>query len=353
MRRVIFSMLILCGTASAPVVAQWLNYPTPGIPRLPNGQPDLNAAAPKTADGKPDLTGLWRVNAGFAYGANVVADLSPEDILPWAEQLSRERTLNLGIDDPSAIGCLPRGPRNITGSSLGQLMKVVQTPTLITMLYEELTYRQIHMDGRPLPKEPSPSFMGYSVGRWEADTLVVESVGFNDRTWLDFSGHPHTEALRIIERYRRVNFGRVDLQVTFDDPGAYRRPWTVPVAVTLAPDTELLEFVCNENESRRTSLTGRTSAQQRLSIPEQTLDEYVGNYVVSAGSTRLFKSVQVRRVGADLFLDADGKGNLLLVPISATEFDARVMTLHFERDATGVVARAVNAGTGQVLTKVR
>ena len=128
--------------------AQWLNYPTPGIPRTADGRPDLNAPTPQTTDGKPDLTGLWRVSSGFGYGGNIVADLAPEEILPWAEKQSRATLLNLGVDDPSSIGCLPRGPRYITGGANGVLAKFVQTPTLITILYEELAYRQSLVCGR-------------------------------------------------------------------------------------------------------------------------------------------------------------------------------------------------------------
>ena len=333
--------------------AQWLDYPTPGIPRTADGRPDLNAPTPQTTDGKPDLTGLWRVSSGFGYGGNIVADLAPEEILPWAEKQSRATLLNLGVDDPSSIGCLPRGPRYITGGANGVLAKFVQTPTLITILYEELAYRQIFMDGRPLPKDPNPSFMGYSVGRWEGDTLVVESIGFNDRTWLDFSGHPHTEQLRITERYRRINLGRIEIQVTFEDPGAYRRPWTVPVTAALRADTDLLESVCNENDARRTMLSGLTPEQQRISIPARTLDEYAGTYTVPAGTGLPFRTARIRHVSGELFLDADGKGNILLVPVSETEFSARVLSFVFQRDASGAVTQAFNPVTGVVLQRQR
>ncbi len=358
MSRVV-SALALAATVlvAASADAQWFNYPTPGIPRAADGKPDLKAPAPLTPDGKPSLAGTWRVNAGTAY-ANIVTDLADNEVMPWAEALSRQRMSDLGKDDSSTIGCLPRGPRYITnGGGGGGLVKIIQTPSVIVMMYEELAYRQVYMDGRTLPKDPNPSFMGYSVGRWEGDVLVVESIGFNDRTWLDFAGHPHTESLRITERYRRISVGRMELQVTFEDAGAYGRPWTVPVDVTLASDTDLLEFVCGENDGRRASFTGRTPEQQRISLPPATLAEYAGTYVPPAAA-RLpfpFKSLQIRNVGSDLFLDIDGRGKLLMVPLSTTLWSIRVISLDFKRDETGAVTRSVIVGYGNevVLTKQR
>ena len=264
--------------------------------------------------------------------------------MAWSDTLYRQRMSDLGKDDPSTIGCLPRGPRYITsGGGGGGLVKIIQTPTVILMMYEELAYRQIFMDGRTLPNAPNPSYMGYSIGRWEGDVLIVESSGFNDRTWLDLGGHPHTEALRITERYRRISVGGMELQVTFDDPGAYGRPWTVPVDVALAPDTDLLEFVCNENETARSRLSGRTLEQQRISLAPSTLEQYAGTYV-PVPAARLpfpFKSLQIRRVGSDLFLDVDGRGKLLMVPLTTTQLSIRLMSLEFQRDAAGNVTQAV------------
>src|SRR5215469_3087231 len=217
-------MAAMLAIASVPTTAQWLNYPTPGIPRTVNGKPNLSAPAPKTTDGKPDLTGLWRLGVEVGISANITAGLASEDIRPWANALSRQRLEDFGKDDPEITGCKPGGPRHITH---GGLTKIVQAPTLIVMLYEDLSYRQIFLDGRQLPVDPNPSWMGYSVGRWEGETLVIESAGFNDRTWLDFAGHPHTEALRITERYRRRDFGHMDLDMTYSDPGAYMKPRTI------------------------------------------------------------------------------------------------------------------------------
>jgi len=242
MRAVSFAGILFLHATS--LSAQWLNQPTGGIPRTSDGKANLAAAAPRTSDGKPELSGLWRLGVEIGVGANITADLSPGDIQSWAATLSRERLGNFGKDDPEITGCLPGGPRHITRAGLA---KIVQTPSVIVILYEDLAYRQIFLDGRQLPQDPNPNWMGFSVGHWEGDTLVVESAGFNDRTWLDFAGHPHTEALRMTERYRRRDFGHMDLQVTLNDPQAYARPWTVSAGGTLAADTELLEYVCLEN----------------------------------------------------------------------------------------------------------
>lgn len=213
------------------VAAQWLNYSTPGIPRLPDGKPNLAAPAPRTSDGKPELSGLWRLNPGFGYIVNIASDLKPAEVFPWAEALYRQRLDDFGKDDPHSVKCLPGAPRKIASVISGTMAKLIQTPSLITILYDDLSYRQVFLDGRELPKDPNPSFMGYSTGHWEGDTLVVQSTGFNENTWLDFGGHPHTESLRVTERFRRRDFGHIDLQVTFEDPKAYARPFTVPISV--------------------------------------------------------------------------------------------------------------------------
>jgi hypothetical protein len=180
---------------STSVTAQWLNLPTPGIPRTADGKPNLAAPAPRTPDGKPDLSGLWMLNAGPGHLANIAADLKPAEIQPWADELYKRRLGNLGNDDPWTVQCLPAGPRAILKGGDGPA-RIIQTRALVLILYDDLTYRQIFLDGRALPKDPNPSWMGYSVGRWEGDTLVVESTGFNERSWLDMGGHPHTESLR-------------------------------------------------------------------------------------------------------------------------------------------------------------
>jgi hypothetical protein len=195
-----------CGSgfrAGAGAVDQLSNT---GIPRTPDGKPNLNAPAPRTSDGKPDLSGAWGISAG-KYLMNIAADLKPTDVRPWAMENVKRSFANLGRDNPGT-NCLPNGPETIMNGSLPK--KILQMPNLIVILEETLEYRQIFLDGRPLPKDPNPSFKGDSVGHWEGDTLVVESTGFNGRNWLDVMGHPHSEELRLTERFRRTKFGRLE-----------------------------------------------------------------------------------------------------------------------------------------------
>ncbi len=254
----------------------WINYPTPGIPRLADGRPNLGAPAPRTRNGKPDLSGVWN-RISPRYRINIAADLQTEEVQPWARSLVARREENLGKDS-MATQCLPLGPQYTTdsdGTGSG-MMKIVQSEKLILILNPDLTYRQIFLDGRQLEDSPNPSWMGYSVGHWDGDTLVVESFGFNDRTWLDTSGHPHGEALRETERYRRRDFGHIDIDVTLADPAVYARPWTVSVEAELAADTELLEFVCNEDSSRREHWVGKASddAKSQVRVAPEILASY-------------------------------------------------------------------------------
>jgi hypothetical protein len=239
---------------SGPLSSQWLNYPTPGIPRLPDGKPNLSAPAPKTPDGKPDLSGIWLTGGG--YTRNIAKDLKPGEVSfqPWAAALYQHRVDTNGKEDPQAYCVLSGVPRE---NVVPYPFKILNTNGPIVILYEALhSYRQIFMDGRPLPKDPNPSWMGYSVGHWDGDTLVVESAGFVDNNWLDNSGHPGTEALRLTERFRRRDFGHIDAQITIDDPKAYTKPWTVNLQFTLT-DTELIEYVCDENEKDVRHLVGK------------------------------------------------------------------------------------------------
>jgi len=252
--------------AVLPLTGQWLGYAANGVPRLKDGKPNLAAPAPKARDNRPDLSGTWWVpNRGTEgltdpppkYLVNLAADLKPEDfpILPWAEALSRQRAADLGKDSPFSR-CLPLPVPTIFTEPLP--FKILQMPTLTAILFESQgRYRQIFTDGRSLPKDPQPTWLGYSVGKWEGDTLVVETTGFNDQSWLDARGHPHTDALRVTERFRRPDFGHIELRATIDDPKAYSRPWTVTIPIELMPDTELLEQVCNENEKDVPHLVGK------------------------------------------------------------------------------------------------
>lgn len=241
-RRIVVAVALLA--IGSPVAAQWINHPTPGIPRLPDGTPDLSAPAPKTADGRSDIAGLWRPPSGSVR--DITRNLDGE--LParsWAAALYAERQANNSQDDPTSR-CVPGGvPRS---NLVGYPYKILNTPGVVVILYEAVHhYRQIFTDGRLLPEDPNPNWMGYSVGRWDGDTFVVETAGFNDDGWLDNGGHPSTSALRVTERFRRKDFGHLDVDITVDDPKAYTKPWTITLALTLAADDEILEYICSDN----------------------------------------------------------------------------------------------------------
>jgi hypothetical protein len=256
MRRILF--ILALALAESPADGQWLNYRVPGTPRLADGAPNLSAPAPRAPDGRPDLSGIWevvgdqvmptdgRVRSKYIY--NLAADL-PEGapLQPWARALYEVRRKGQGVGAPSER-CLPHG---IPDAMLTRTLpfKIVQTPGVTIILFEEFNnWRQVFTDGRPLPADPNPAWLGYSIGRWEGDTFVIETSGFNDRSWLDASGMPHTEALRTTERLRRRDFGHMEVQFTFDDPKAFTKPWSVTVQLNLLPDTDLLEHHCDNEK---------------------------------------------------------------------------------------------------------
>jgi len=230
--------------STLPLQAQWLNYPTAGIPRTKDGKPNLAAPVPKLADGTPDLSGIW-MEPGLKYLINVAADLKEVPFQPWAEAEYKKRVDTLGKDDPNNL-CLPSGyPEK---DAVTSPWKIVQTPGLVIILYESRTiFRQIFTDGRKLPVDPNPNWQGYSIGHWDGDTLVVETAGSNGKAWMDTNGHPVTDALKLTERFHRRDMGHLDLEITIDDPKAYTKPWTVKQVANLQPDTELLEYICEEN----------------------------------------------------------------------------------------------------------
>jgi len=252
-----------------------VNYPTPGIPRTRDGKPNLTARAPRASNGKPDLSGVWHVEATpleeqkrlfgpnietvalpgmepdqiSKYVLNILADFKPEEspMRPEAAAILRQRSQ---LDRPS-LNCLPW---SVPASTLfAPVHKIVQTSGLIVMMLEvdSGATRQIYTDGRKLPADPDPLWYGYSVGHWEGDTLVVETAGFNDKSWLDSMGHPHSDALRVLERDRRRDFGHMDVEITIDDPKMYTRPFTFKVTQLFQPDTDILEYLCAENERDR------------------------------------------------------------------------------------------------------
>jgi hypothetical protein len=237
----------------SPLPAQWTTK-SPNIPRLKNGEPNLSAPVPRRA-GKPDLTGMWIADPPKLRDASIgMAGGLP--MQPWAQKLFDQRkTGELSAEDPDA-NCLPQGVPKIDSTPLP--FKLFQEPDVIIFLFEAFDqFRQVFMDGRPLPKDPNPQWFGYSVGKWDGDTLVVESSGFNGKAWLDQVGHPSTEQLHVIERFHRRDFGHMDVTSTVDDPGAYTKPWSYSQPLTLMADEDLLELVCNENNRDLQHLKGK------------------------------------------------------------------------------------------------
>ncbi len=314
----------------APVAsAQWLNYPTPGIPRTPDGKPNLTAPTPRTADGKPDLSGVWSGPGAGSYDRNIARDLKPADIQPWAEALYQQRVLNEGKDSPRA-SCLPDP---FVYYHAVDLIRIVQTSGLIVMLYQGTTnsvHRTIFTDGRKLPADPNPTWMGYSVGHWEGDALVVDTAGFNDRGWLDIEGHPHTEALHITERYLRRDFGHMDLDITIDDPKTFTRPFSLKMVKSLEPDTDLIESVC-ENDRSVPHMLGGTGA----ALAPEVLSKYTGIYELGPG-----REAVITREGDLLFLQIGANPlKLPLVVDSETVFISRTNgdLVEFLEDSKGAV----------------
>jgi hypothetical protein len=257
-RRLGVGILAVCVCLSTAPRAQWLDYRSSATPRLPDGRPNLNAPTPRTPDGKPDLSGIWdvvgdrvmptdgRVRSKYVY--DIASDLpGGAPFLPWAKALHAERQRALGVGAPTEQ-CLPHG---IPDAMLTRTLpfKIVQTPGVTIILFEEFNnWRQVFTDGRPLPTDPQPAWLGYSVGAWEGDTFVITTTGFNDKSWLDAGGTPHTEALRTTERLTRTAFGHMEITFTFDDPKTFTKPLTVRVNQRLMVDQEMIEFICNENE---------------------------------------------------------------------------------------------------------
>ena len=326
-----FAALGASALLAAPADAQWLKLKTPGVPRTADGKPNLKAPAPKQA-GKPDLSGLWRFNSD-AYAQNVTVDLKPEEIDPKVVELYKQRMEDLAKDDPSTFRCLPSGPRQLFAPS--SWVRIIQTPTVIALLYEDLIYRQIFMDGRALPKDPNPSFMGYSVGRWDGDTLVVDSIGFNETTWLDFGGHPHSEALKITERFKRTDLGHLDVQVRLEDPKYYKRAWDVPLKGDLVTDTEMIEYVCSENQKDVEHLVGKASDEKKFAVKvaPQILSRYVGAYTFKDPTDPAnIMRMNVTLAGDALFLDIGGKDKQEMVALSEKTFSMMGIRVDFETD---------------------
>lgn len=257
---------LVCGLVlSAMASAQWIHYPTAGVPKAKDGTPNLTAAAPRAADGKPDFSGMWVTAEGLPCPKTLLDDTgdclekSPLSryaidlnqavsgglpFQPWALDVITQRKEH-GLDPH--VRCMPSNfPRMFT---LPHLTKFLQSRGELALLNEfNASYRQIFLDGRPLPADPQPSWNGYSTGKWDGDTLIVRTNGFPDDLWMDMTGTPLTSAATVTERFRRPNFGTLEIEAVVDDPKAYTRPWTLKLTDKIVLDTELMDEICLENE---------------------------------------------------------------------------------------------------------
>jgi hypothetical protein len=327
MRLFLAALVLMAGTI--PAAAQWLDRPTPGIPRTPDGKPNLTAPAPRGPDGKPDLTGVWN-------GGTVLGRPEPADLQPWVLDLARKHQQEYHRSRPY-YQCRPSGPE---AERYGGWKRVLQTPTVIAILNDDLTYRVIHMDGRALEAEPAPSWTGYSVGRWEGDTLVVESNGYNEKVWTSRYGVSHSDALRVTERYRRTDVGHMQVEVTYTDPGAYVKPWGFKTTMALAADTEMLEAVCERSSEHWGSLSDAAGAA--VTVPRDVLARYVGvykgiyggrerTYEVSLSGDQLIASIVGPAIEGGLGAAGLDEGTPRpLVPISQTVFEGLGLGYQFE-----------------------
>jgi hypothetical protein len=328
------ALAALSSLLSAPVAAQWIDFKTPGIPRLPNGKANLSAPAPRTAEGKPDLSGIWRSGGtGPKYDYDVAQNLKPGEIQPWAESLRLQRVQEFRKDSPLAH-CLPVSLPFLNNRGLA---RIVQTPGLMVVLHESPNspHRTIYMDGRELPKDPNPTWLGYSVGRWEGDTLVVETNGFNDKGWLDVGGHPQTESLRLTERFRRRDLGHMELEMTFNDPKTFTKPFSIRIENVLEPDTAILEDVC-ENERDASHLSGG------ITLGPEIFSKYAGVYEFAPG-----REVVVSFSGNLLLVqERPNAPNTVFVPRTETTFLGSVINegIEFVKDAQGNVTHLVWRG---------
>ena len=337
----IFFVLFMLLTITTPATAQWLDRPWTGIPRTAYGEPDLSAPAPRGLDGKPDFTGVWT-------GPPPVASLDPAILQPSFAALANQRQQDFYKERP-LFRCLPNGPET---ESSGGWKRVIQTPQTIVILNEDLTYRVIHMDGRELEADPIPSFTGYSVGHWLGDTLIVDTNGFNDQTWVSRYGVSHTEGLRVNEQFTRSDFGHMQVKVTFTDPGAFSTPWGFDMSMELAADTEMLESVCERGSDDWTGNLSDTEAK-RVSVPPETLAQYAGVYRgIYGGGERTY---EITVDGGELIATIIGTYSALglgaagleqgvpraLVPLSQTLFDGLGLGYRFIVNDDGEVESVI------------
>jgi hypothetical protein len=321
------TVLLCLSLAGAPLQAQWFDWQSPLVPRTADGRAKLDAPVPRTPDGGVDVSGLWVPDD--ARGSL----FDETKILGWALEAMAEAESSFYTNDPR-FHCLPSGPSSYpAGASVGGTRRILQRPDIIGVLNPDMTYRQIFMDGRELEPEPLlPTWMGYSVGRWDGDTLVVESNGYNDKTWLTREGMPHTERLRISERYTRRDYGHMTLEIRYEDPGTFTEPVQATVDLVLRPDGAMLEVVCNESETGQRHYSGELSQAEEkvVEVPLRALESYVGTYRgVWLGN---LVTAEVTLEDGELFLRrtprySDTGGNTdydtsRLIPQSETAFDS-------------------------------
>lgn len=331
MRLFLAALILTMGASTAG--AQWLDRPWPGIPRTADGKPNLTAPTPRGPGGKPDLTGVWD-------GPVPEAVLDPANEKPWVNELVRQRQREYHKGRPF-YQCLPSGPE---ADRFSGWRRILQTPTALVILNEDLSYRMIFMDGRELEANPAPSWMGYSVGHWDGDALVVDSNGYNDKTWLSRYGQAHTQDLRVREVYRRADFGHLRVEVTFTDPTAYVKPWGFTSDLDLQADTEMLESIC-ERSSEHWSGTVSDAERRAVTVAPDILERYVGEYAGAyAGVNR---TIAVTLAGNQLIARVTGAASVdggemrPLVAQSDTLFEGVGLGYQFIVDDKGVATAVV------------
>jgi hypothetical protein len=325
MRLLLTALALIVGTT--PAAAQWLDRPWPGIPRTADGKPNLTAPTPRGADGRPDFTGNWS-------GPVPEIHFDPAIAQPWVNDLIRQRQREYHKGRP-LYNCLPNGPEADRSAAW---KRILQTPNAIAILNEDLSYRVIHMDGRELEANPAPSWMGYSVGRWDGDALIVDSAGFNEKTWLSRYGQPHSQMLRIREVFRRRDFGHLQVEVTFTDPSLYAKPWGYTASMQLEADTEMLESICERSSDQWQG--GPVAADTAVTVAPEVLARYVGVYHGLYGGEK--RVIVVTLAGDQLIAKVTGRAAVdggemrPLIPQSQTTFDGAGIVYQFVVGADGV-----------------
>jgi hypothetical protein len=335
-----FALLVtLCMSADA----QWLHYPTPGVPRTADGKVNLAASAPRAPDGRPDLSGVWKSPNADRLEANIAQGPNAGAVQPWAQALFDKRLGDVRADSPRAR-CLPL---SVPFHNVFDLLRIVQTPVLTVLMYEapNNVFRTVFTDGRDLPADPNPTWLGYSIARWDGDTLVITSSGFNDLGWLDFGGHPQSGTLRLTERLHRRDFGHIDVQMTLDDPHVFTRPITVATELVLQPDTDLLESFC-DNERDLSHFT----SSETVAVPLETLKRYAGAYRLASGKDLLL-TVSGGRL---IVTQGINEPALPLLARSATQFVSGITATGFEfvTDANGNATEVIIRTADSQLTAV-